>query len=122
MGVKNKVIAGDYDKKDIISAFGDLSISVSFGKTVPLSKDTIEEYEVIDESKRKSATSAVGRGLVGGIAGTLVLGPIGIIGGLAGLSAKSKGTHIVAVQFKDGKKSLIQMNDKYYSSFMKKLF
>ncbi len=122
MGVKNRVIAGDYEKKDVLVVFGDISIVVGWSKSVTLNKETVESYEVVDEEKRKSAASAVGRGLVGGVAGTLLLGPLGLVGGLAGLSAKTKGTHIVAVQFKDGCKSLLQLNDKGYSALMKKLF
>jgi hypothetical protein len=122
MGAKNRVIAGDYEKKDLISVFGEVSIVTGWAKSVPLTKDTVEGYEIVDEEKRKSAASAVGRGLVGGIAGSLILGPVGLIGGLAGLSAKSKGVHILAIQFKDGKKSLLEVDDKIYKSLIKKLF
>jgi hypothetical protein len=112
---KNKVVAGDYEGKALLYSYGKLEIINGFLKTIPISKDTVEEYEVIDESSRKSAASAVGRGFVGG----LVLGPVGL---LAGISAKSKGTHIVAIQFKDGKKSLLDLNDKYYNGMVKILF
>ncbi|MGV3465260.1 MAG: hypothetical protein ACO1OT_08205 [Heyndrickxia sp.] len=115
MGAKNKVIAGDYQGKAVASGFGVVFISNGFKSTIDISKETVEEYEIVDESKRKSAASAVGRGL----AGSLLLGPVGL---LAGLSAKSKGTHVVAIQFKDGKKSLIEIDDKIYSSLMKRLF
>lgn len=119
---KNKVVAGDYEGKELVSQLGDLFVILGFLKTLHLNKDTVEAYEIVDEEKRKSAASAVGRGLVGGIAGSLILGPVGLIGGLAGLSAKSKGTHIVAIQFKDGKKSLLQLDDKAFSILRKKLF
>jgi hypothetical protein len=112
---KNKVVAGDYEGKMVMQNFGIVSISTSFTKSFELNKDNVEEYEVIDESSRKSATSAVGRAFVGGA----ILGPVGW---LAGLSAKSKGTHVVAIEFKDGKKSLLEINDKIYSALMKKLF
>lgn len=115
MAAKNKVIAGDYQGKLITQAFGIVTLSTSITKGFPLDKTTIEEYEVIDESSRKSATSAVGRAFVGGV----ILGPVGW---LAGLSAKSKGIHTIAIQFKDGKKSLIEINDKIYSALIKKLF
>jgi hypothetical protein len=122
MAAKNMIIAGDYEGKKLRQVFGEIYIDISFGKTLDFNKQTIEEYEVVDEEKRKSAASAVGRGLVGGIAGSLILGPVGLIGGLAGLSAKSKGIHILAIQFKDGKKSLLEVDDKIYKSLMKKLF
>ncbi|HYF82096.1 MAG TPA: hypothetical protein VEB00_03585 [Clostridia bacterium] len=114
MGAKNKVIAGDYLYGSVGTFFGSINISSGF-KDYPINKDTVDEYEVVDEVKRKSAASAVGRGLVGG----LVLGPVGL---LAGLSAKSKGIHVVALQFKDGKKSLIEIDDKIYKELIKKLF
>lgn len=116
MGAKNKVIAGDYDGKHVVVSFGIINIATGlFSKSIELNKETVAEYELVDEEKRKSATSAVGRGLVGG----LILGPVGL---LAGLSAKSKGVHIVAVQFKDGKRSLLEIDDKIYKAMLKKLF
>lgn len=111
----NKVIAGDYEGKLITQAFGVVQLSTSMFKTFQLDKNTVEEYEVITEESRKSAVSAVGRAFVGGA----ILGPVGW---LAGITAKSKGTHTIAIQFKDGKKSLIEVDDKVYSALVKKLF
>ncbi|USK54354.1 hypothetical protein LIS82_22815 [Cytobacillus solani] len=115
MAAKNKVIAGDYEGKLIGHAFGIVTLSLGLTNSIMLDKTTVEEYEVITEESRKSATSAVGRAFVGGV----ILGPVGW---LAGLSAKSKGTHTLAIQFKDGKKSLIVVDDKIYNALMKKLF
>jgi hypothetical protein len=115
MGAKNKVIAGDYEGKAVMQTFGIVNVAIGFTKSVEINKNTVDTYEVVDESTRKSAASAVGRGLAGG----LLLGPVGM---LAGLSAKSKGTHVIAIQFKDGKKSLLEIDDKIYSALMKKLF
>lgn len=115
MGAKNAVIAGDYEKKLVVSTFAGVSIATSFLKSLNLDKSTVEEYEVMDESHRTSATSAVGRGLVGGF----LLGPVGL---LAGLSAKKKGVHVVAIKFKDGKKSLIEIDEKIYKKLITTLF
>lgn len=115
MAAKNKVIAGDYEGKLISQSFGKIFIAVGFTKTIYMDKDTVDNYEVIDETSQKSAVSAVGRAFVGGV----LLGPVGWF---AGVTAKSKGTHLVAVQFKDGKKSLLEVNDKIYGALMKKLF
>ncbi|TYR73451.1 hypothetical protein FZC79_18585 [Rossellomorea vietnamensis] len=115
MGAKNRVIAGDYEGSMISSTFGVITLSIGWTKSIELDKKSIEDYELINEKSRKSATSAVGRAFVGGV----VLGPVGW---LAGLSAKSKGTHVVAIQFKDDKKSLIEINDKIYHALVKKLF
>lgn len=115
MAAKNKVIAGDYEGKQLTHAFGSVSLTTGLFKTMLLDKTTVKEYEVLDEESRKSATSAVGRAFVGGV----ILGPVGW---LAGLSAKSKGTHTVALEFNDGKKSLIEVDKKIYSALIKKLF
>jgi len=80
-----------------------------------LTKENVEEYEVIDESKNISATSTISKGFVG----SLNLGPIGL---LVAATAKKKGVHIVAVQFKDGKKSLLEVNDKIYKAIVDKCF
>ena len=112
---KNRVIAGDYQGKTIMQTFGEAYISTSFTKTVPLNKKNVKEYEMIDEESRKSATSAVGRAFVGGV----ILGPIGW---LAGLSAKKKGTHTLAIEFFDGKRSLVEVDDKLYKSIVAKMF
>lgn len=115
MAAKNKVVAGDYEGKNIIHTLGTVSIATGLFKTLEINKDTIKEYEVLDEESRKSATSAVGRAFVGGV----ILGPVGW---LAGLSAKSKSSHTVAIEFNDGKKSLIEIDKKVYSSLVKKMF
>lgn len=111
----NKVIAGDYKDENIIHASGDVYITTSILKPLLLSKENIESYEVITDEHRKSAASAISRGLIGGIAG-----PAGILGGA--LSAKNIGTYRVAIQFKDGKQSLIEINEKIYKKLVQNLF
>ena len=114
MSAKNKVIAGDYEKWDVISSFGQVSL-MNWFKEVSISKDTVETYEIIDVTKRMNATSAISRGLLG----SLLLGPVGA---LAAVSAKKKGTYVIAIQFKDGKKSLLEVNEKIYKVIMKICF
>lgn len=115
MGAKNKVIAGDYQGKLLSTTMGIVMLSTGIFIHIKLDKTIIDDYEVMTESSQKSAVSAVGRGLVGGF----LLGPVGL---LAGLSAKSKGVHIVAIQFKDGKKSLIEIDEKIYKALITKCF
>ena len=119
MAAKNKVIAGDYEKKKV-SLESTLSgkraiIEAGVFKKVALDKNTVESYEVVDESSRKSAASAVGRAAVGGF----FLGPVGLA---AALSAKSKGIHTIAIQFKDGTRSLLEVDDKIYRAIITKVF
>lgn len=114
MKAKNRVISGDYVGAIVNSMLGQVSLSAGF-KTITLSKNNVEQYELLDEEKKKSAASAVGRGL----AGSFLLGPVGL---LAGLSAKSKGIYLIAILFKDNRKSLLEVDDKIYKSIIKSLF
>ena len=112
---KNKVIAGDYEKKIVTMSGSKAVIAIGIGKLKIIDNSTVESYEVIDESTKKSATSAVGRAAVG----AFFLGPIGIA---AGLTAKTKGIYTIAIQFKDGTKSLLEVDDKIYKAIITKAF
>lgn len=113
---KNSVIAGDYIGKAVISTFGTVQIVTGMGKGTLISKTTVDSYELITDEHRKSAASGVARGLVGGA----LLGPVGMLAG--GLSAKTKGIFQVAIQFKDGKRSLIEVDDKIYKAVIQSCF
>lgn len=113
---KNRVIAGDYAGKQVLSTFGMVQIATSLTKGIPINKTTIEGYELITDEHRKSAASGVARGLVGGA----LLGPVGLLAGE--LSAKNKGIYQVAVQFKDGSRSLIEIDDKIYKALISSCF
>jgi len=115
MGAQNKVIAGDYIGKMTGVSLGQLYIATSFGKPMYLNKQNIEAYELITDEQRKSAASGVIRGAVG----ATLLGPVGL---LAGLSAKNKGIYTVAIKFKDGKNSLLEVDDKFYKALIKTMF
>ncbi|MEC0089328.1 hypothetical protein [Paenibacillus macquariensis] len=115
MGAKNAVIAGDYERSKFLVSKGKLIIAIGWKGNVTISKDTVESWEEMSEEHTKSAASAIGRGLVG----SLILGPVGL---LAGLSAKNKGTHVVAIQFKDGKRSLFELDDKLHKVLVTSMF
>jgi hypothetical protein len=111
----NRVIAGDYEGYVIVSSPKGYVLGKGFSAQIRLNKENIESYEVITEDIRKSAASGVTRGIVGGA----LLGPVGL---LAGLSAKNKGTYNIALEFKDGKRSLIEADEKVYKSIVKEMF
>lgn len=113
---KNKVIKGDYNGCSVMCALGMPYISTSITKSIELTKGNISSYDVYDETKSKSVASVAGRGLLGGF----LLGPAGLLAGA--LTAKSKGSYVVAVQFKDGAKSLLEIDEKIYKAIMKQMF
>lgn len=116
MGAKNKVVAGDYEGGDVFCFLDELKIiSTSQYFDISLDKSTIKSYDIIDEESRKSAASAVGRAA----AGAIILGPVGLI---AGVTAKRKGIYTIALEYHDGGKSLIEIDEKRYKLLIKKLF
>ena len=116
MKAKNKVIAGDYAGRPVTSFLGVVQISTLDFKPRVIDKSTVESYELVTDEHRKSASSGAIRGLVG----HFLLGGAGLIAGA--LSAKSKGIYTIAIQFKDGKRSLIEVDDKIYKNIIKKCF
>lgn len=116
MSAKNKVIAGDYLGYMVGQSLGNPYIYSGFKKSINLNNTTIETYELITDEHRKSAKSGIARGIVGGA----LLGPVGMLAG--GMSAKNKGIYQIALQFKDGKRSLIEVDDKIYKAIIKSCF
>lgn len=106
----NMVISGDYKNSRVLSTWG----GVKIGK-IKLDKSNVDGYEIMNEKNRKSALSAIGRAAIG----SLFLGPVGL---LAGLSGKSKGTHTIAIYFKNGKKSLVEVDDDIKELIISSLF
>lgn len=114
---KNKVIVGDYEGK--VVAGGGITgvyISIGFAKSIDLNNNTVESYELITDDHLKSAKSGIARGLIGGA----LLGPVGMLAG--GISAKTNGIYQIAIQFKDGKRSLLEIDDKLYNQLIKSCF
>lgn len=111
---KNAVIAGYYQGHKIYGGFG--SLTIDGRPVISLDKHTVDSFEVVTGEQTKSMSSGIARGLVGGA----ILGPVGMIAG--GMSAKNKGIYTVAINFKDGNRSLIEIDDKCYKILMQKCF
>jgi len=115
MGAKNKVIAGDYNGNIINGTFGIVKIITGWSH-IEINNSTVDSYEQITEEHQKSAGSGIFKSLVGGV----LFGSAGTLGGA--LSAKNKSIYIIAVSFKDGKKSLLEVDEKIYKSIVKSCF
>lgn len=112
---KNKVISGDYQGSTISSSRGNVSISSGVLKSIKLNQETVEKYELVDDKQKKSVSSAIVRGVVG----RKVLGKVGTA---AALTAKTNGIYQVAIVFKDGKRSLIEVDEKIYKDLTTSCF
>lgn len=112
----NKVIAGDYQNQAVGQAGGKAYIITGFLKTMQLDKTNVESFEVIDSEHTKSLSSGIVRGAVG----AALLGGVGLLAG--GLSAKNKGAYTIVVNFKDGKSSLMEVDQKIHKSLQTTMF
>ncbi len=103
----NYVIEGQYKNEKI--SCGTLLRTISS----PFSKRYISSYTVIDESNKDQYSfwkGALGVALFGGF------------GAVAGIGGKNKKEYLIAIEWKDGEKSLILINDEYYKVFVKSMF
>ena len=113
---RNMLIEGDYKNRAVMAPTGRPYNSTGFMKKLYLNKETVDTYEVLNSESQKSMSSGIMRGLIGGA----ILGPVGALAG--GVSAKNKNTYLVAVQFKDGKRSLLELEGVLYQALVQKLF
>ena len=111
----NKVIAGDYINGAILCEYDKMIIGTVKEKVL-INAKTVKSYELVTEESKKSASSSLVRGLVGGA----LLGGVGAIAGA--VSAANKGTYEVAIEFMDGKKCLLSLDDKAYKTLTKVCF
>ena len=119
MARKNVVIAGDHVGMDVgYDVFAKkVSMSKLFGgETIYINKETVANYEVIDQNYNKS----IGSGLVRGVVGGALLGGVGALAGVA--TTKSKGLHTVSIEFTDGTHSLCVLDDIIYKRFLQAMY
>lgn len=106
---KNYVVEGKYKNRKIDGG-SILNIDVELQ---PLSKRYISSYTVIDESNKDQYSFWKG---------TLGVALFGGLGAIAGINGKKKKEYLIAVEWKDGEKSLISLDDEYYKVFVKSNF
>lgn len=76
-------------------------------------KNNISSYTVIDETNKDQYSfwkGALGVALLGGF------------GAVAGIGGKKKKEYFIAIEWKDGDKSLILIDEEYYKVFVKSMF
>lgn len=106
---KNYVVEGKYKNRKILGG-SSLDIDVELQ---PLNKRYISSYTVIDESNKDQYSfwkGALGVALFGGL------------GAIAGVNGKKKKEYLIAVEWKDGEKSLISLDDEYYKVLLRVIF
>ena len=111
----NVIQAGEYEGFIIMQKHGGLWCTKGVGGFL-IDKSTVQAYEDISTESSKSLSSGIARGLIGGA----MLGGVGAVAGA--VSAKSKNTYSVAVEWRNGKKSLLELDGANHKLFLKKIF
>ena len=75
----------------------------------------VVSYEILNTEESKSTSSAIKRGIVGSLLG-------GTVGGVIGATtAKTNKSYTILLHWRDGKDSLIEIDDEYYKVFIKNM-
>ena len=107
--MSNMVVGGDYKNGVLNFSFGGkVSIDCVKGfmkvETIHINRETVADYQIIDKESKKSFSSGLVRGAVGGA----LFGPVGALAGAS--TAKSKNKYLVELHFKNGCKSLLELD------------
>lgn len=100
MGAQNRVIAGDYKGCGVLKIGYSLEMYIKFGKTMPLTTENMESYEIVEKDKGQPGGSATFVDMEGNV--------------LVGTTSGTKDVYTVALNFKDGKRSLAEIDGKRY--------
>lgn len=123
MAAANKVIAGDFEGWLVVSSPADKEVRLSDPSgqgpaettRLPLDKTTVASYETVSATKQKNVGGALGLAA----AGAFVLGPLGL---LAGMAAGDTGIYTLSLELRDGRRCLIEIDDTVYKALMAKIF
>ena len=110
--MKNEIIYGNYKGCNIIMKDNVFCIKISETHYIPLTKENILSWELIDEKRSTSAVSMIGRGFLGG----LVLGPIGAGVGIYS-TIKGQKEKLVQIVLVDKNKIILKLSNDDFIKF-----
>lgn len=114
MLMKNIVVAGDYEGQALyFTPRNELYIGNGISGGVRISKDTVARYEIA--SHETSSKFSTGKAVIG-------VAAFGDIGAVAGIGGKQTEAYRVALYFRDGKQSLIEVDKKHFNALQSELF
>jgi len=115
---KIKVYAGDFLEGDSQYSFDSLILKTKehsfLGETIPITE--LETVDIATEESVKKLGGTVGWG----VAGAVILGPVGLLAGLL-LGGKKKEVTFIA-KFKDGRKLLASTDSKTFTKLQAAVF
>lgn len=116
MAQKCYVLEGKF-KGERISAYSNCIYLPKVKPGCKFNKLKISSYQVLDENSKDSKEYSFWKGALG----VVLLGGIGAVAGIGG-KKKSTKEYLISVEWKDGEKSLILLDDKCYKVFVQSMF
>ena len=114
MAFSNRVIDGDYLDAKVVRRSGKVILQDARNDDLVLDITTVSQYKRIATRQEYKGYNLNGKSFIG----AMVLGPIGA---LFGLEREAVNIHNVALQYQDGKKSLLELDDDTYSELLDEL-
>lgn len=113
----NVVVAGDYLGRPIVAEAGGQPVLLAdAGNKIYLTSETVAQKELVSSEQSRSSGSAAKRALVG----RAVLGRKGMVAGAA--TARRVTSYQISLTFKDGKRSLVEVDENLYKMIVKSTF
>lgn len=108
---RNMVIEGEYKRKTV--GYTNLRFYIILGlfKTLNLNTENVESYNLVDE---QSFGAGAGESALRGLVGGAIAGGAGAMAGVA--TAPQNDIYVVLIKFKDGKKSLLEIDGEHYNA------
>lgn len=107
---RNEILEGKYKGKVIAKRLDGKIFVLKGFKYVIFDETNIKDIEVINQEQSRDVGSSVARGIAGGI----LLGPIGLLAGA--MLGKNSNINMVTITFTDGEKSLAEVDKNIFDA------
>ncbi len=122
MTVVNKATSGDHvgeiKYKNMKKGLYIEETKLFLTKQIFINKETVDGYEVLKDDSESQSKGSLAKGLLG----ASVFGITGAIVGGGSRKTTTQHRYLVSVKFKDGTKSLCELDDKFYEILIKLLY
>ena len=112
----NIILEGMYKDKNICISSNKKNLDTS-GMGWNFTKNNIISYQVLDENSKDSSEYSFWKGTLG----VALFGGVGAVAGIGGKN-KSYKEYLISIEWKNGEKSLILLDDEYYKVFVSSMF
>lgn len=112
---KSKVIAGDYKNYDVV-AYGGRCYFMNWLQKIKVDKAVVSRYELVSDIDKHPFWGT----LVKGAISRAIFGTLGAASAIS--SSMNKKVYIISIEFKNGRRSLIEVPDTDYVNVLRAIY